>query len=326
MKQCDYMVCVKCLTFNQASYVKDTLDGFCMQETTFPYVCAIIDDASTDGEQAVINDYLHANFDLTDNSIFREEDNKDYVLRYARHKNNNNCYFAVLFLKYNHYNKKYKDPYIVEWTSRSRYMALCEGDDYWTSKYKLQKQVDFLESHNNYVLTCHRYSIYDQEADRFESDGNDALFKNGEDLSFDLWVKKWITKTLSLVFRTEAAKEYYNYPGIKRDTVFVYFILKNGLGYCFNENMGVYRRSNNGVCGKKDNETNAMARLLIRKELYEYERNAFTRQMYYRFLFQAVFITRGKALKKIKFSLTDLFYLPYYLIKEINHLFFKRFI
>lgn len=47
-------VCVECMTFNQATYIKDTLDGFCMQQTSFPYVCIVMDDASTDGEQEVI--------------------------------------------------------------------------------------------------------------------------------------------------------------------------------------------------------------------------------------------------------------------------------
>ena len=58
-----YKVFVYCNTFNQTSYIKDTMDGFCMQQTNFPFVCMIMDDASTDGEPEVIKQYLNDNFD-----------------------------------------------------------------------------------------------------------------------------------------------------------------------------------------------------------------------------------------------------------------------
>ena len=322
---CDYryMVYIQCMTYNQAAFVVDTLNGFCKQETNFPYVCCIIDDCSTDGEQDVIKGYVLEHFDLDDHAIVKKEENQDYSLLFARHKTNQNCFFSVLFLKYNHYGKKSKIPYTLKWRNVSKYTATCEGDDYWTASYKLQKQVNFLENHSEYALTCHRYSIYDQEDGRLEEDGNENMFKDGADLSFDLRIKL-LTKTLTLLFRTDAIKEYDNYPGTQRDTVIVYFVLKNGLGYCFNENMGVYRRSFNGVCGKKDKETNALARLKIRKELYLYEKNSFTRQAYYRFLFQALYITPRKALKEMLLNVAEFKYIPYYLFKEIIHISSKR--
>lgn len=51
-----------CNTFNHAQYIKDALDGFCMQETTFPFVAIIVDDASTDGEPEIISHYLERPF------------------------------------------------------------------------------------------------------------------------------------------------------------------------------------------------------------------------------------------------------------------------
>lgn len=144
------------MTYNQASYIIDTLDGFCIQETNFPYVCTIFDDASTDGEQDVIKHYLHDHFDLEDKTIVRTEETKDYSLIFAPHKTNSNCYFAVLFLKYNHYSiKKDKLTYISEWTDNSKYTALCEGDDYWISSSKLQKQFDYMESHPECSMCFH---------------------------------------------------------------------------------------------------------------------------------------------------------------------------
>ena len=54
----DFKVCVRCMTYNQASYIEDALNGFCIQQTSFPFVCCILDDASTDGEPEVIKKYL----------------------------------------------------------------------------------------------------------------------------------------------------------------------------------------------------------------------------------------------------------------------------
>lgn len=145
MEDIKYMVRVSCMTFNHAHYIEDAMNGFCMQETNFPFVCTIIDDASTDAEQDVIKNYLEEHFDLENSSIVRNEETDDYFLTFAQHKTNKNCYFAVLFLKYNHFSvKKPKMPYIEEWCD-TKYVALCEGDDYWIDAQKLQKQSVFME-------------------------------------------------------------------------------------------------------------------------------------------------------------------------------------
>lgn len=150
------------MTFNHAPYIVDAMNGFTMQETSFPYVCCIIDDASTDGEPEVIRKYLEENFDLEDKSVVRNDETDDYVLCFARHKTNKNCIFAVLWLKYNHYSiKKTKRVYLDVWDSNSKYIALCEGDDYWIDPLKLQKQVDFMESHPMHSLSfCANRNLY----------------------------------------------------------------------------------------------------------------------------------------------------------------------
>lgn len=155
-----YAVLVRCFTFNQSQYIRDCLDGFCMQQTTFPFVCAIVDDASKDNEQTVIKAYLQENFNLDDNSVVRREETDDYVFIFAQHAKNKSCFFAVYLLKYNHYSlKKPKFPYLKDWLS-IKYCALCEGDDYWISANKLQRQVDFLESHPEHSLCFHpHYSL-----------------------------------------------------------------------------------------------------------------------------------------------------------------------
>lgn len=159
----DFVVFVRCITFNHSAYIRDCLEGFCMQETDFPYVCAIVDDASTDGEQEIIKAYLQENFNMNDSSVARHEETEDYNLVYAQHKINKNCFFAVYFLKYNHYSiRKPKLKYLEEWLT-IKYGALCEGDDYWCSPHKLQRQLDFLESHPHHTLCFHaHYALNNQ--------------------------------------------------------------------------------------------------------------------------------------------------------------------
>lgn len=158
-----FPVCVRCMTYDHASYIQDAMNGFTMQQTDFPYVCIIVDDASTDGEPEVIRQYLSAYFDLEGDSIVRNEETDDYVLIYARHKSNRNCFFVVLLLKYNHYSiKKSKDSYFKEWAENAVYVALCEGDDYWTEPLKLQKQVEYMDCHPEIGLCYTDYNHLDQ--------------------------------------------------------------------------------------------------------------------------------------------------------------------
>lgn len=148
MEYPEFKVCVTCFTFNHSKYITDAMNGFTMQHTDFPFVCCIVDDASTDGEQEVIRKYVSDNFDLSDGSCHFERETDYAFITYAQHKMNKNCYFAVLYLKKNHNSiNKPKMPYLSEWLNNCIYEALCEGDDWWIDEHKLQRQIDVLDSH-----------------------------------------------------------------------------------------------------------------------------------------------------------------------------------
>ena len=250
----DFKVSVRCFTYNQASYIVDALNGFCMQQTSFPYVCCILDDASTDGEQSVIRKYLEDYFDLNDNSVVKNEDTDDYLLTFAQHKSNRNCYFAVFYLKYNHYkiwDRKYQ--YISQWEHLTKYIAMCEGDDYWTDPLKLQKQVDALESHQQCTISLCRVQSVRK---------NGSIIKNGliprknrfkEGLvSFDDFCKEelmsgyWCFHTSSFLARreyvvqTREREEFYNmFPF--GDMPFLLWCLLHGDGYFIDSIDSCYR-------------------------------------------------------------------------------------
>lgn len=167
MEYPSFKVTVRCMTYNQSKYIVEAMNGFTMQQTSFPFVCTIVDDASTDGEQDVIQKYIEENFDISDKSVaFQKETDYAHIV-YAQHKTNRNCYFAVLFLKENHYSqRKEKKDYLKEWQDGVEYMALCEGDDYWIVSNKLEKQVEFLSSHHNYYACLTRFYKYKQSEEK----------------------------------------------------------------------------------------------------------------------------------------------------------------
>ena len=152
------------MTYNQVNYITDTMNGFVMQETSFPFVCIIIDDASTDGEPDVIKKYLDDNFDTRVIGLATEDETDEYLRIYAQHKENKNCYFCVLLLKYNHYSiNKPKTRNLAEFANSIKYIALCEGDDYWTDPLKLQKQVDILEADGTLMAVVTNSKEVDKE-------------------------------------------------------------------------------------------------------------------------------------------------------------------
>lgn len=315
-KDYKYMVGIRCFTFNQSQYILDALNGFVMQQTNFPFVIMVVDDASTDGEQDVIAKFISEQFETTDSSVAYEKETDYAYISYAQHKINKKCFIAALYLKENHYSqRKAKVSYLSEWRDNVKYEALCEGDDYWIDAKKIQKQVDFLEENEEYVLTCHRYKIYDQEKNEWHnSDGLDRFFENKTYIIFDNNVKIWLTKTLTLMYRISDAIEYDLYKGKKRDTVLNYFLLKKGFGYCYNEVMGVYRLNNGGICGKQPFIKKITDGYLVYKDLFFYEKNRVTRNKYYSYYATIFILTKGKIIFKEKFELRKFLSLPYNLI------------
>ena len=151
-KDKSFLVRTFCATYNHENYITDALNGFVMQQTNFPVVYTIVDDASTDKTPEVLKQFVEENFDLENASVGYDKDADYGHVTFAQHKTNKNCYFAVIYLKENHYSqRKSKAPYLTEWDN-TKYVALCEGDDYWVDPVKLQKQVDFLEAHEDYSM------------------------------------------------------------------------------------------------------------------------------------------------------------------------------
>lgn len=280
MKDIQWKVIVRCMTYNQSKYITDTLNGFCIQETSFPFVCCIVDDASTDGEQDVINEYLSSNFNLTDSNIFFQKETDYAHITFAQHNKNKNCYFAVLLLKENHYSKGksyLKNHYISEWSNNVDYVAYCEGDDYWIESKKLQWQVDYLDLHPDITYSCCRFKILIQKTGEMQDDWN-VYFKNPANQSVSEFVfdteyafsKTWITLTLTQIVRSSALDmEFIRQFKYGRDVHQIYSILKKGKGVCHSFYGGVYRINSLGIHGGISYIKQHYNNYLVYKELYD---------------------------------------------------------
>ena len=131
------------MTYNHEKFVADALEGFLMQITDFPFEVLIHDDASTDKTAEIIREYVKS-YPSIIHPIYETE---------------------------NQYSKKdgslARIVKMMSDNSKSQYMALCEGDDYWTDPYKLQKQVDYLQKHPDCSICITNGMAYNCKTDSF---------------------------------------------------------------------------------------------------------------------------------------------------------------
>ena len=129
------LVSICCLSYNHEPYIRDAIEGFLMQKTDFPFEILIHDDASTDGTADIIREY-EAKYPDIIKPIYQTE---------------------------NQYSKGIKVSQVYQFPrAKGKYIALCEGDDYWTDPYKLQKQVDFLEANPAFGLVYTDFITVDE--------------------------------------------------------------------------------------------------------------------------------------------------------------------
>jgi len=121
------VVSIMCHTFNHSSFIKKALDGFIMQKTNFNFEICIHDDASTDDTQSII---------------------KQYEKRYPN-------LVKPIYQTINQYSQSKSVFEINRLRAKGKYLAICEGDDYWIDPNKLQRQVDILESDEKCACVGH---------------------------------------------------------------------------------------------------------------------------------------------------------------------------
>ena len=242
------LLSVSLITYNQAKFIRQCLDGIVMQRTNFPIEILVHDDASTDGTQDIIKEYA-AQYPGLINPILQTE---------------------------NQYSKGVKiDMEFNYRRARGKYIATCEGDDFWTDPDKLQRQVDILEKHPHYSMCCHACAILEEETQKLTQPK--PLCAGAPGMEFDYARKRelgWFFHTLSVVFRNGLLdpgqwKEF----GYYRDVHQFYYLLKHGKGYYLEDVMGTYREHAGGVYRGMDREKQIQTDLRVFDELYAREKD-----------------------------------------------------
>ena len=233
----DIKVAINCLVYNHEPYLRECLEGFAMQQTDFPFVAIVHDDASTDHSADIIREYAAKYPDII-HPIYETENQwrkADGSLR------------------------KIMDTAIE--ATGATYIALCEGDDYWTDPHKLQKQVDFLDTHPEYSICYHVCKTLINSTGEMMIETVQSI--PNESTICDLSLGNYL-QTLSVVYRYTDKIDHKRdiigpcFPG---DYVLWMLLAEQGKIKRLDDVMGVYR-SGVGVWSKNSEMRNRMSLLV----------------------------------------------------------------
>ena len=295
------LVSIRCLVYNHGPYLRQCLDGFVMQKTNFAFEAIVHDDASTDNSAEIIREYAEKYPDIikpiyeTENQYSKKDGSLNRIMIEAIHPD-------------------------------AKYIAMCEGDDYWIDPLKLQKQVDFLEKNPDYVYSCHRYYIYN-ETDKTRHLAKNKYFNHHPDIkefSFSLnypFLNEWITKTLTCVYRREALdtniSSLYKYY---RDVHLVYNILSKGKGICHSFIGGTYRQNPYSIFGSMSAIKQVEINYLVFSELYKKTCDPLFKDVLLGNYYSRIYHSKRIIKPQNKLEYEFLFKFPIFLIKKIVRL------
>lgn len=218
------LVSICCITYNHEQFIAQALDGFIMQQTNFDFEIVISDDCSKDSTQSIINSYK-----IQYPHLFKDISPKKNLGMMKNFK------------------------HTLE-SCTGKYIALCEGDDHWTDPLKLQKQVDFLEENEEYVMCFHKTEVNDLLT--IDSNFKFVGWYLNEDRDFTIkdYFNWDFCATTSIVFKSKylypLPQDFVEYPVGDYLVCFILFIRSQKKARYLHENMAVYNNHSGGF--KKD--------------------------------------------------------------------------
>ena len=230
------LVSISCITYNHVNYIQECIDGFLSQRTDFNFEILIHDDASDDGTAEIIKRYENKYSDI----------------------------IKPIYQTINQYSIGNRPVNKLNFDrAKGKYIAVCEGDDYWTDQYKLQKQVDFLEA-NEEFSGCFHKSFTINETDKKPKLVPFREYKKQIFTFEDTLSKKVLFHTSSFVFRAHYCVYEKGYKNIHSgDMALFSTIAKSGKLYLEDEFMSVYRINENGVTRNVNNNEYHQNRIIL---------------------------------------------------------------
>lgn len=227
------IVTIQCFTYNHENYIRQCLDGFVMQKTNFRFEAIVHDDASTDGTASIIHEYAEKYPDII-KPIYETE---------------------------NQYSKRDGSlTRIMDEHTHGKYIAICEGDDYWIDPLKLQMQVDYMEKNEKCVLTHTAFSYIEDGVsakvnENLSIDFNLKLIEQNVDLRpYILDGNQYLVQTMTVVMKSSAyflaknmLKEFEG-KFLLGDTPLWISLLSIGDIHFFKEKTSCYRLHPNSAC------------------------------------------------------------------------------
>lgn len=228
VNQIQPIVSVTVATYQHVNYIRKCLDGILMQKTTFPYEIILGEDGSIDGTQDICKEYAER-FPDKIRLFIRDRKLSQYIGKDGKVTRFNGIWNRM--------------------SSRGKYIAWCEGDDYWIDSLKLQKQVDFLECHYDYSMCFHN------AIQKWESDNKEDVFAKITNRTYSgiEIFNKWIVPTASSMFRKEVIftniyrKAIVNSEFLFGDNILFLCAAEMGNIWGMEECMCVYRRHKDGM-------------------------------------------------------------------------------
>lgn len=209
-------ITIYCLTYNHVDYIRDALEGFLMQKTSYTYNVFVYDDASTDGTSDILREYMEKYPEIFD--------------VYISPRNIYNLPNRGMIMH------KLYEEHIV-----GRYVAWCEGDDYWTDSNKLQRQIDFMEQNAECSMVAHGAYWWDCQTGKLKDYNpyNENRYLGKEEVILQ---PQGNLPTASLVMRRDVFIRDAEFPRCDvGDIPMQLYALCKGKIYYFNSQMSMYR-------------------------------------------------------------------------------------
>ena len=279
----DYKVLIRCATYNHSKYICDALNGFSIQETDFPFICIVVDDASKDENQEVIRQYANDNCDMSKAEILEDD-----ISKYIRvpHKTNENCVFLFCLLKLNLYGKPEKKEIYKPYREICEYEAICEGDDYWTHPKKIQKQVDWMDNHIDFSMSHTAFDYFYENENRFIPCDLEKL-KKIPDPSLEDIISRYHIQSHTVVLRTSALiqaelHDPFLFSGyfLFGDRILFFMMRYYGKIHLMEDNTGVYRKNDGSVTRNGAKSTIALFRSAAEFHCYVCEKYSLSKEFY----------------------------------------------